>query len=64
MLERVNGPLADLLTGGSGGERVLQDLEEAGAFVVSLDARRSWFRYHRLSPDLLQLQLRRSTPVS
>ncbi len=33
MLERVNGELADLLTGGSGGERVLQQLEEAGAFV-------------------------------
>ena len=39
ILERVNGELADLLTGGSGGERVLQRLEEAGAFVVSLDAR-------------------------
>ena len=39
ILERVNGELADLLTGDSGGERVLQDLEEANAFVVSLDAR-------------------------
>ena len=58
MLERVNGELADLLTGGSGGERVLQQLEEAGAFVVSLDARRSWFRYHQLFADLLQLELR------
>jgi LuxR family transcriptional regulator, maltose regulon positive regulatory protein len=62
VLERVNGPLADLLTGSSGGERVLQDLEEAGAFVISLDARRSWFRYHRLFADLLKLQLRRTTP--
>ena len=48
VLERVNGELADLLTGGSGGVRVLQDLEEANAFVVSLDAARSWFRYHHL----------------
>lgn len=38
VLERVNGELADLLAGGSGGERVLQDLEEKNAFVVSLDA--------------------------
>jgi len=60
ILERVNGELADLLTGGSGGERVLQQLEEAGAFVVSLDARRSWFRYHQLFADLLQLELRGS----
>jgi len=62
VLERVNGELADLLTGGSGGERVLQDLEQANAFVVSLDARRSWFRYHHLFADLLQLELRRTAP--
>jgi LuxR family transcriptional regulator, maltose regulon positive regulatory protein len=62
MLERVNGELADLLTGDSGGERVLQDLEQANAFVVSLDARRSWFRYHHLFADLLRLELRRTAP--
>jgi LuxR family transcriptional regulator, maltose regulon positive regulatory protein len=62
VLERVSGPLADVLTGGSGGERVLQDLEEANAFVVALDARRSSFRYHRLFADLLQLELRRTAP--
>jgi LuxR family maltose regulon positive regulatory protein len=60
VLERVNGPLADLLTGASGGERILQELEEANAFVVSLDPRRSWFRYHHLFTDLLQLELRRT----
>ena len=63
VLERVNGELADLLTGGSGGERVLQDLEEANAFVVSLDAARSWFRYHHLFADLLQLELRQPNRV-
>ena len=62
MLERVSGPLADVLTGRSGGERILQDLEQAGAFVASLDARRSWFRYHRLFADLLELELRRTEP--
>ncbi len=63
VLERVNGELADLLTGGSGGERVLQDLEEANAFVVSLDPARSWFRYHHLFAGLLRLQLRRTETV-
>jgi LuxR family transcriptional regulator, maltose regulon positive regulatory protein len=62
VLERVNGDLADLMTGASGGERVLQQLEQAGAFVVALDARRSWFRYHQLFADLLQLELRGSAP--
>src|SRR5215467_11796572 len=62
ILERVNGELADLLTGDSGGERVLQDLEAANAFVVALDTGRSWFRYHHLFADLLQLELRRTAP--
>jgi LuxR family maltose regulon positive regulatory protein len=60
ILEQVNGELADLLTGGEGGERILQELEEANAFVVALDVARSWFRYHRLFADLLQLELRRT----
>lgn len=63
VLERVSGPLADVLTGSSGGERILRELEEANAFVISLDARRSWFRYHRLFADLLQLELRSSEPA-
>jgi LuxR family maltose regulon positive regulatory protein len=62
VLERVNGELADLLTGSSGGERVLQDLEEANAFVVSLHVARSWFRYHHLFADLLHRELRRTEP--
>ena len=48
------------MTAGSEGQRVLQELEEAGAFVVSLDPRRSWFRYHPLFAELLQLELRRT----
>ena len=41
MLERVNGELAGLMTGCPDAERTLQDLEQAGAFVVSLDGRRT-----------------------
>jgi len=40
----------------------LQELEEANAFVVALDAARSWFRYHHLLADLLRLHLRRTAP--
>jgi LuxR family transcriptional regulator, maltose regulon positive regulatory protein len=63
VLERLNGELADLLSEDEGGERTLQDLESAGAFVVSLDAGRTWFRYHRLFAELLQLELRRTAPT-
>ena len=62
ILERVSAPLADRLTGCSGSERILSELEDAGAFVVSIDAERSWFRYHHLFADLLALELRRTAP--
>ncbi len=62
LLDRVNGELAGLLTGRPGSERILLDLEDASAFVESLDAGRAWFRYHRLFADLLRLELRRSMP--
>jgi LuxR family transcriptional regulator, maltose regulon positive regulatory protein len=62
ILDAVNGELADVLTGVAGGERILQDLETANAFVVALDGGRSWFRYHHLLADLLQLELRRTDP--
>ncbi len=62
ILERVSGPLADALTGGTGSEAILQGLEDANAFVISLDVGRSWFRYHHLLADLLQLELRRTSP--
>jgi LuxR family transcriptional regulator, maltose regulon positive regulatory protein len=62
LLDRVNGELADLLTGQSGSERILLELEDANAFVVSLDPERAWFRYHHLFGDLLRLELRRTRP--
>jgi len=62
ILEQVNGELAGLLTGDLDDERVLQDLEAANAFVVSLDAHRSWFRYHQMFAGLLRLELRRTEP--
>ena len=60
VVDRVNGDLADLLAGRSGSEQMLLELEEANAFVVSLDAERTWFRYHQLMADFLRLELRRT----
>jgi len=62
LLDRVNGELADLLTGRPGSERILLALEDANAFVMSLDPERTWFRYHHLFGDLLRLELRRTLP--
>jgi LuxR family maltose regulon positive regulatory protein len=63
LLGRVNGQLADLLTGRPGSERILLDLADANAFVESLDPERTWFRYHHLLVDFLRLELRRTLPA-
>ena len=59
LVDRLNGEFADLLAGRAGSERTLLELEDANAFVVSLDAQRTWFRYHPLLADFLRLELRR-----
>jgi len=59
LVDRMNGELADLLAGRLGSEQMLLELEDANAFVVSLDAQRRWFRYHQLLADFLRLELRR-----
>lgn len=63
LLDRVNGELADLLTGAGGSERILLELEDANAFVLSLDPARTWFRYHHMFSGLLRLELRRTVPA-
>jgi len=62
LLDQLNGDLADLLTGRPGSEGILLSLEDANAFVISLDPERTWFRYHHLFGDLLRLELRRRLP--
>ena len=60
LVDRLNGELADLLADRAGSEQMLLELEDANAFVVSLDAERTWFRYHQLLADFLRLEVRRT----
>ena len=60
ILDRVNGALGDLLTGDTGTEGHLSALAEAGGFVIPLDTRGEWFRFHHLFADLLAAELRHS----
>jgi LuxR family transcriptional regulator, maltose regulon positive regulatory protein len=62
ILDRLNGPLADALTGRGDGERMLAALERAGAFVVPLERGRAWYRYHQLFVELLRVELRHEAP--
>jgi LuxR family maltose regulon positive regulatory protein len=56
ILDRLNGRLCDVVTGEPGSQALLEDLERRNLFVVALDDRREWFRYHHLFADVLQRQ--------
>jgi LuxR family transcriptional regulator, maltose regulon positive regulatory protein len=57
ILERMCGPLCDAVTGQDGGKAQLADLERGNLFLVPLDDRRQWYRYHQLFADVLQAHL-------
>ena len=62
VLDRFTGPLCDVLTGGAGGIRMLEDLERGNLFLVPLDTERAWYRYHHLFADVLRARLRAEDP--
>jgi LuxR family maltose regulon positive regulatory protein len=57
ILERLSGPLCDAVTGQGGGKAMLEALERGNLFLVPLDDRRRWYRYHHLFADVLQARL-------
>jgi LuxR family transcriptional regulator, maltose regulon positive regulatory protein len=58
LVDRVCGELADALTGGSDGQRILARLEHGGALLAPLDEHGVWYRYHPLFAELLRAELR------
>ena len=62
VLERLNGPLCDAVLGESAGQHLLEALEASNSFLVPLDRRREWYRYHPLFRDFLLGELRRTDP--
>jgi LuxR family maltose regulon positive regulatory protein len=63
ILERMNGPLCDAVTGQEGSQAVLEALERANLFVVALDDKRGWYRYHHLFAEVLQRHLQHIEPT-
>jgi LuxR family maltose regulon positive regulatory protein len=57
VLGRLSGPLCDAVTGQSDGRATLEALDRANLFLVPLDGRRHWYRYHHLFADVLQARL-------
>jgi LuxR family maltose regulon positive regulatory protein len=62
VLERLSGELCDAVTGRSGSQAMLHDIEQAGLFLVPLDEVRGWWRYHHLFADLLRARLEQEQP--
>lgn len=62
ILEHLTGELCDVLTGGSGLGAKLAQLERDNAFVIPLDNRREWYRYHTFFRDLLLHRLLQASP--
>ena len=57
ILGRLSGPLCDAVTGQGGGKAMLEALDRGNLFLVPLDDRRRWYRYHQLFADVLQARL-------
>jgi LuxR family maltose regulon positive regulatory protein len=58
IVDVISGELADALTGGSDGQRMLARLEQGGALLARLDDHGAWHRYHPLFAELLRAELR------
>jgi len=57
VLDRLTGPLCDAVTGRTDSSQMIMTLERANLFIVSLDDRREWYRYHHLFADVLRARL-------
>ncbi|MDQ3875627.1 MAG: LuxR C-terminal-related transcriptional regulator [Actinomycetota bacterium] len=62
ILDRLCGPLCDAVTETSGSTETLMAIERANLFLVPLDGRRCWYRYHHLFRSLLLHELGRAEP--
>jgi ATP/maltotriose-dependent transcriptional regulator MalT len=68
ILDRLSGPLCDAVcsggsaTGQDDGREVLEALERSNLFVVPLDDKRQWYRYHHLFADVLKVRLMKEQP--
>jgi LuxR family maltose regulon positive regulatory protein len=62
ILPRLTAPLCDAVTGREGSAAVLTELERSNLFLVPLDRRREWYRYHHLFGELLRHELTLEAP--
>ena len=62
ILDRLSVPLCEALTEAATAGRLLREMERSNLFLIPLDDRREWYRYHHLFRDLLRHELERAHP--
>jgi LuxR family maltose regulon positive regulatory protein len=62
ILERLNGSLCDAVTSQSGSKSRLEQLQRGNLFLIPLDDKRDWYRYHHLFADVLRMHLMAEQP--
>ena len=62
ILERLSGSLCDAVLESEASSETLRDLERWNLFLVPLDERREWYRYHHLFGELLRVELKSKEP--
>ena len=60
ILDRFNAPLCDAVRDEDRSKALLGDIERANLFLVPLDERRAWFRYHHVFREVLRRELQES----
>jgi LuxR family maltose regulon positive regulatory protein len=64
ILERLNAPLCNALTGRADSQAILEELERNNLFLTALDDERRWYRYHHLFADVLRHRLTEKSPTA
>jgi len=62
ILERLNGSLCNAITDQSGSQEMLETLERGNLFIIPLDNKRQWYRYHHLFADVLLVHAQMDWP--
>jgi len=62
ILERLDGPLCDAVTEQPGGQARLETLQRGNFFIIPLDDKGHWYRYHHLFADVLHMHLMAEQP--
>ncbi|UCC51387.1 MAG: tetratricopeptide repeat protein [Anaerolineaceae bacterium] len=62
VLDQMNAAICNVILGSDNAQLMLDSLEQDNLFIVSLDEKREWYRYHHLFREFLLAKLRRESP--